>query len=114
MILVIHLIVLILVPMPIVTVLIAIVKPQGSKSRKPLARLGTVVEKLELGLELLTLHAYALRFADNGLHFVIAHLGDSQRAENLADLGDQSCFNHLNRDLVDESLEGNLRGGRND
>lgn len=85
---------------------------QGLQAGKLLACLGTVVEEIELGLELLALHAYALFLANNGFHFVVTHLGYSQRAENVAYFGNQPCFNHLNRDLVDEPLEGDLQGAR--
>lgn len=78
---------------------------QDLVSGKSLARLSALIKKLDLGLEVLSCCANGFLLADDGRHIVLVHLGDDEGAENVADLADQSCFNHLDGHLVDEPFE---------
>jgi hypothetical protein len=83
----------------------SVVLTQRLITRKFLARLSALFEKLNLGFIALSCCTNVLLLAYYGCHIVLVHLCDGQRAEDVADLVDESGFNYLDRHFINEASE---------
>lgn len=78
-------------------------------AHEALAKVRALSEDVKLLLELITLASVLLRFASDTLHGVVAHGEDVGRKENFGQGGDQLGLDELDRNVVHETLQGDLK-----